>query len=483
VLPFVVVAAVGNDHDSKESAEMKIRLGIDIACRSPHRAACADETGTLLWSGQRFRTDVDDLEALWARLPREVDEVMVVMVVMEPTRNAWVPLAAWFRRQGAVVVVVPTEQSSDLRDYFSKHTKTDRLDAELLARLPMLHPEGLHLAESLGPGDPLKRAVKIRAGLVQRRSTAMQRLDSLLEILGPGWSDALGTRMTQTTFRFLATYAHPHQVKRLGAARLARWFQHHSRKAWGPERAAAVVAAAEATIALWGNDGLDFEALAADIAAEATIALEVSEQIALLDRRIRDLYSEADPDGIVRSAPGVGEVLAGQILGRLGDPARFTSLAAARSFSGLIPRRNASGQTDQAGGPTKRGDACLRAALFQAADRARKVDPQLAARYQRLMCNTGRHHNSATCTIAAVLLTRIVSCLRNGTHYQLRDVDGTPITVEQGTAIVTARYQIPAEVRAARRSISKVASATRRDERAKKGVAKRSETPLVPTPG
>jgi hypothetical protein len=229
---------------------MKIRLGVDIACRSPHHAACADETGTLLWSGHRFRTDVADLEGLWSRLPVEVEEVMVVM---EPTRNAWVPLAAWFRRRGAMVVIVPSEQSSDLRDYFSKHTKTDRLDAELLARLPMLHPEGLHLAESLGPGDPLKRAVKIRAGLVHRRSTAMHRLDSLLEILGPGWTDALGTRMTQTTFKFLAVYAHRHQVKRLGRARLARWFQHHTRKAWGPERAAAVIAAAEATIALVGQ--------------------------------------------------------------------------------------------------------------------------------------------------------------------------------------------------------------------------------------
>ena len=122
------------------------------------------------------------------------------MVVMEPTRNAWVPLAAWFRRRGAGWSSSHPEQSSDLRDYFSKHTKTDRLDAELLARLPVLHPEGLHRAEALGPGRPLNRAVKIRAGLVHRRSTAMHRLDSLLEILGPGWTDALGTRMTQTTY-------------------------------------------------------------------------------------------------------------------------------------------------------------------------------------------------------------------------------------------------------------------------------------------
>lgn len=113
--------------------------------------------------------------------------------------------------------------------------------------------------------------------------------------------------------------------------------------------------------------------------------------------------------------PGVGKILAGQIRGRLGDPHRFTSLAAARSFSGLIPHQNSSGLTDASGGPTKQGDACLREALFLAADHARKTDPTLAARYQRLMCQTGRHHTSALCTIATVLLTRIVACLRNDT--------------------------------------------------------------------
>jgi hypothetical protein len=119
-------------------------------------------------------------------------------VVMEPTRNAWVPLAAWFRRRGATVVLVPSEQSADLRAYYAKHTKTDRLDAELLARLPLLHPDGLHPETTNGPGDPLKRAVKLRSGLVHRRTACMQRLDALPEILGPDWVAALGSDMTQT---------------------------------------------------------------------------------------------------------------------------------------------------------------------------------------------------------------------------------------------------------------------------------------------
>lgn len=459
---------------------MIFRIGVDIACRAAHQAACADHTGAILFTGHRFRTEAGELEKLWARIPASATEVVVVM---EPTRNAWVPLAAWFRRRGATVLMVPSEQSADLRAYYSKHAKTDRLDAQLLARLPILHPEGLHPETGIGPGDPLKRAVKIRSGLVHRRSASMHRLDALLEILGPAWVDALGSDMTQTAFRFLACWANPHQVKRLGRARLGRWFQKQTRRSWGPQRADAVLGAAEATLALWGSDGLDYEALAADIGVEATIALQLSEQIAVLDERIHDLYCEADPDQIVMSTPGVGKILAGQITGRLGDPNRFTNLAAARSYSGLVPRQKSSGIADITCGPSKKGDACLRQALFCAADHARKTDPQLAARYQRLMCDTGRHHTSATCTIATVLLTRIVACMRTNTAYQIKDVDGREITAEEGRAIVTARYQIPAEVRAARRTVNAAANRRKKgDERARKGVAKRSTaTPVPPT--
>ena len=179
----------------------------------------------MLFVGHRFRTDPDELDALWARLPGDLEQVEVVM---EPTRNAWVALAAWFRRRGAKVVLVPPEQSADLRDYYNKHTKTDRLDSKVLARLPLLHPEGLHREDALGPGDHLKRAVKIRSGLVHRRTAAMARLDALLEILGPAWIAALGSDMTLTALRFLARYANPVQVKRLGKARLAAFFRRSS---------------------------------------------------------------------------------------------------------------------------------------------------------------------------------------------------------------------------------------------------------------
>lgn len=141
-----------------------------MACRADHQASLADERGEFIWSGWKFRTTPTDLEALWAKVPDGVD----VVVVMEPTRNAWVPLAAWLRARGAKVVLVPPEQSSDLRDYYNKHTKTDRLDSRVLARLPLLHPEGLRAIDDLGPADSLRRAVRHRSSIQKRRTQAMQ---------------------------------------------------------------------------------------------------------------------------------------------------------------------------------------------------------------------------------------------------------------------------------------------------------------------
>jgi transposase len=427
-----------------------LRMGIDIAVRAPHQASLADERGGLVWSGHRFRTTAADLKQLWERLPvdhRPED----LTVVMEPTRNAWVPLAAWFRRKGAQVVLVSAERSADLRAYYAKHTKSDRLDSVLLARLPLLHPEGLHPERGIGPGDPLRRATKLHSTLVKRRTTSLARLDALLEMLGPDWHAAFGTHLgNKTSLRFLAAgYADPHTVRRLGPARLARFFYRHSRGAFGDALAEAVLAAARASLELWGTD-ISFPDLAEDIAIEARLALTLTEEIKELDERIEVIVRERDPNGIITSAPGVGAVTGAVILGRLGDASRFTSLAAARSFSGLVPSLDSSGVSGRHGSPTKRGDALLREALFISANQARRLDPTLAAKYHRLMVDNGKHHNSALCHIATTLLTRVVSCWKNQTPYQLHDVDGRPVATVEARAIIAERYKIPDHIRRTR---------------------------------
>jgi transposase len=417
---------------------MALTLGIDVACRAAHQAALARD-GAVVWKGRKFWTRPEDLERIWSSL--DCIDPAELTVVLEPTRNAWIVVAEWFRRRGARVVMVPTTQSADLRKYYSKHTKNDRIDSELLARLPLLHPEGLREYSGQGPADPLRRLVKQRSSMVKRRTAIHARLDALVELLGPAWYAVLGSNYGIAALEFLSRYADPHAVLRLGQARLARFLIARSRGAWRHDHAAGLIVAARDTLALWGEDGMNFAELAEDIAHEAEQALFLIRQIKQIDERVANLYADADPDGIVASAPGVGPVISAVIAGRLGNPHRFSSLAAIRAYSGLVPKVSQSGVMKVESNITKAGDPLLREMLFTAADQARKSDPQLAAKYQRLMAGD-RHHTSAICHLATLLLTRIATCMRNGEHYVLRDVDGTVITQTEGQAIVKQRYQL-----------------------------------------
>ena len=210
-----------------------------------------------------------------------------------------------------------------------------------------------------------------------------------------------------------------------------------------------LLTAAQESLQLWGSGAqarIDYAELAADITVEAEQAQMLTTQIEDLDERCANLYAEADPTGIIASAPGGGPVTSAVIAGRIGDPHRFHSLAAIRAYSGLVLKINQSGQTHHQHGLTKAGDPLLREALFTAADQARKTDPQLAAKYKRLM-DTERHHDSAICHIATTLLTRIATCWRTGEHYVLRDTDGRQITPEEGRQIVRAHHAVDRQTR------------------------------------
>jgi transposase len=426
----------------------EVRLGIDVACRADHRASLADERGDFIWSSWKFRTTTADLERLWAKIPAGAS----VTVILEPTRNAWVPLSAWLQARGATVILVPPEQSADLRDYYNKHTKTDRLDSRVLARLPLLHPEGLRGIDNLGPAGSLRRAVRHRASLVKRRSSASLRLDALVELLGPGWADSLGSgTASKTALVVLEKYADPRALKRLGRTRLAALLIRSSMGLWREDKADELLAMANETLALWSGGGIDFTELAHDIASEVRVLCQLDDEITAADKRIAVLYEGADPEGIVTSAPGLGPVLSAAILGNAGDFNRFANLAGVRSFTGFVPKIDQSGLVNGRKGITKAGDAGLRQALYMAADHARHIDPTLAQRYYRLVIVEGKHHNSALCSVSAVLITRIAACWRKGELYQLRDEDGEAISEAEGKAACSDRFKIDPKVRAARR--------------------------------
>jgi transposase len=65
-------------------------------------------------------------------------------VVLEPTGPSWLPIAVFFGARGHTVYRVSSAKAHDLRRVLSRHAKSNGIDADTLARLPLVDPTGLH---------------------------------------------------------------------------------------------------------------------------------------------------------------------------------------------------------------------------------------------------------------------------------------------------------------------------------------------------
>jgi hypothetical protein len=103
------------------------------------------------------------------------------------------------------------------------------------------------------------------------------------------------------------------------------------------------------------------------------------------------------------------------------------------------------------------------------AEIARRWDPQIAAIYYDQMMNKGKHHKQAVCACATHLLDRVLVVLREDQPYELRAVDGTPVTVEQAQRLIAERYSVSQEVRQRTTKHARKERAERRAEHNRKG--------------
>jgi len=111
-----------------------------------------------------------------------------------------------------------------------------------------------------------------------------------------------------------------------------------------------------------GNGMLD-TAIAPMLRARASLRQE----LAGLEKLVRQMAQD-DPVCVrLMTMPGVGAVVALTYRSAVDDPARFISSKNVGPWVGLTPSRNQSGERDVSGGITKAGDVNLRRALCQAA--------------------------------------------------------------------------------------------------------------------
>jgi transposase len=428
-------------------------VGIDLGIASEHTARVLRGDGSEVCR-HRCRPTAGSLRDLERAALAGAPAGTRLEVVMEPTGPAWRPVAVYFARHGHLVYRVSSAKAADLRRFLSRHAKSNNIDAVTLAKLPILAPEGL-LPLELGNREQaaLDRRVRACHRLTTLASVHKTRLKDLVRQLLP--DTPLRGALSQADLVVLKrTGADPHHLASLGKARLTRLIATASRHQLGELRAQQWLDAADLALELFDDHpSVAFSDLAEEVKTEARL-LDATEAELKTHAGPRDqAYARVDPDRLARSLPGIGEVGAPSLVAALGRPGRFPSGRHARSFSGLTPKSSETGETDRKGQSiSKAGPNRLRTTLVLAADHARRLDPQLARVYYVQMTERGACHTKAVCVVAAKLAERALTVFQRGAPYELRDIDGSPVSADEAKAIIAEHWTVPEEVRQRRRS-------------------------------
>jgi len=434
-------------------------VGIDLGIASAHTVRVLDGNGNTI-AKRKAWPNLKSLNELESTALLNAPQGIRLEVVIEPTGPAWLPIAVFFSSRGHTVYRVSSAKAADLRRFLSRHAKSNGIDADTLARLPLVDPIGLRpLQLPSAERAALDRRVRATDRLTQLSSLHKRRIKDLVRQLMP--MTPLSGDLSMSDLAVLERYADPNQLLKAGKNRLTTLLSKTSRNQLGTERAEQWLDSARASIELYGgHPGVSFTDLAAEVASEVRLLQATQQELATHAAQREQCYRWVDPLGLARSLPGLGEIGGPALVACMGDPARFARGKQFRSFTGLVPKASETGESDRKGMPiSKAGSSLLRSTLFRAADTARKQDPQLARIYYVQMVERGKDHLGALCVVAANLAERAWAVMERGMPYVVCDIDGTAVTPEQAKAIIAERFAVTEMIRGRRRSKKKAGKA------------------------
>lgn len=427
-------------------------VGIDLGIASRHSVRVLEADGQVVCRASCVPT-FESLSAVERAALAGAPAGTRLSVVFEPTGPAWMPIAVFFARRGHGVYRVSSAKAADLRRFLRRHAKSNGIDAETLARIPLADPGGLQQLELPGPdAAALDRRVRACERLTRAASEHKVRIKDLVRQLMP--MTPLTGDLGKADLEMLDRYADPRALLAAGMAELTRLITTASNKQQGTERALQWRAAAAAAVDLYGDHpAVPFEELAAEVGTEVRLLRAIQGELAAHATAREHHYRQVDPGQLARSLPGFAEISAPVLIAVMGRPGRFRDGTRFKSYAGLAPRASETGETDRKGqSMSKAGPSLLRATLFRAADIARRQDPQLARIYYLQMTERGATHLKACCVVAGHLAERAWTVLNRGTPYLICDNNGNPVTAEEAKKIIAEKWTVPEEVRKRRRS-------------------------------
>ena len=427
----------------------RVTIGMDLARRAPHQAVIVPGDGVSDTRARKAETTGGSLDAML----EAAGGPQGCRVVIEPAGLVWIPVAAYLAHRGCEVISVDTRSSHQFRKFIKRTVKSDRVDAEALARMPAANPTRIRpVALPSAAQFSLQRLVRLRSQLVKDRSREVLRLLAALEAYVPALPGVLGEGAALTAAKafLLRRFLHPQSVLEAGV----QGMQQALAEATMPIEELLLQRwhrAAEKAWSLWkpliaaNSCPVDFEVAQVEVELHLERVAALDGHVAALEKKIASAYRRADPDRLVETLPGIASTIAPAVRAFVGDVRRFPSAKDFVSYFGLAPLKNQSGNADRSGQRiSKAGNRLMRQYLFLAADAARRTDLELAA-YYHARRQAGWHHTKIVVAIANKLARRLYAVLKReaaGDHagYHFYDDQGAELAAKQSTRLTRQRY-------------------------------------------
>ncbi len=389
---------------------MTITCGIDWA-EGHHDVAVLDDVGRVL-GRRRIDTGVTGFSELMSLLAEHAEDPSSVPVAIETDKNL---IVVALQAAGLAVFAINPRAVARYRErYGQSGKKSDPGDAALLAdvlrtdrhqhrQLPMISAAGL--------------AVKALARQHQEAIWALHmttsRLRSVLLEFYPQALKAFPNLKHKAALTVLAAASTPELGTKMTRRKLVALLHRCGRRN-DPPLVEQIIA--DLTTPALRQPAPVEAALGQTVITLIGVLTAMQTAVEQLETALQAEFSQHQLAPILRSAPGLGPVLAARVLAEIGDDAnRFASANGLRAFAGTAPVTKASGRSRRVFARRVRnkrlGDACHWWAFAMLTK-----SPGARAHYDRRR-TAGDNHNAALRNLANKLIGRLWWCLQNNQHW------------------------------------------------------------------
>jgi transposase len=316
-----------------------IFVGIDWA-EAHHDVCLLDSEGTVL-ATRRIPEGLEGVARLHALVGERAEDPDEVIVGIETDRGLLVGalLGAGYQ----VYAVNPLAASRYRERHTFSRAKSDRADARMLADLVRTDRQHHRV---VAPDSELLAGIKVLArahqNLIWTRQRQVNALRSALREYYPGALLAFEELGHPDALAVLALAPDPERGRSLTEARIVTALRRGGRQRNLERRAGEIRTALRAP--QLAAPPFVAEAQAANTVALVAVITTLNMQITKLEAELSEAF-ERHPDAeILRSLPGLGDILGARVLAEFGDaPDRYADAKARRNYAGTAPITRASG--------------------------------------------------------------------------------------------------------------------------------------------